>query len=208
MVFFANEFCLDQVTTITDGDRLCLLSGLLGGLDGNEGVSGIGQTSGISVVGQTSVVGVAVVSNGVVGESVMGIGVGSIRIGGIGVSSHGSGYGLDSGGNNLRDLMDRGGSLLGGQTSGLSISESSEEFGLGSGYGFIISKVGSGDLGSLDVIVDRGLGSVESSLSFLYKGEVSGLGLGNLGGVLNGDGTAYSGNKQNCESEHFGLCVF
>ena len=94
-------------------------------------------------------------SNGVVGESVMGIGVSSIRISSIGVTSHGdgSGYGLDGGGNNLRDLMDRGGSLLGGQTSGLSISESGEEFGLGSSYGFIISKVGGGDLFSLESLI-------------------------------------------------------
>ena len=161
---------------------------------GNEGKSGVGVADDSSVV---RVAGVAEVVDASVAEVVDGVGVGGVVEAGVG---HDGSSGDDGGGNRCSDKrsglghnVDGSRGLLGGKTTGSGVIESSLESGLGGGNILNIVQVGSSDLSSLHVVVDRveGVGPQGGVLAGLGGGEggVEGLlGSGHLGGVLKGGG--------------------
>merc|ERR1719273_2984287 len=92
-------------------------------------------------------------------EGKTGVGVGGVVEAGVG---HDGSSGDDGGGNRgsdqrsgLRHNVDGSRGLLGGKTTGSGVIESSLESGLGSGNILNIVQVGSSDLSSLHVVVDR-----------------------------------------------------
>ena len=161
---------------------------------GNEGKSGVGVADDSSVV---RVAGVAEVVDASVAEVVDGVGVGGVVEAGVG---HDGSSGDDGGGNRCSDKrsglghnVDGSRGLLGGKTTGGGVIESSLESGLGGGNILNIVQVGSSDLSSLHVVVDRveGVGPQGGVLAGLGGGEGGVehlLGSGHLGGVLKGGG--------------------
>ena len=143
------------------------------------------------------VAGVAEVVDASIAEVVDGVGVGGVVEAGVG---HDGSSGDDGGGNRGGDQrsglghnVDGSRGLLGGKTTGGGVIESSLESGLGGGNILNIVQVGSSDLSSLHVVVDRveGVGPQGGVLAGLGGGEggVEGLlGSGHLGGVLKGGG--------------------
>ena len=161
---------------------------------GNEGKPGVGVADDSSVV---RVAGVAEVVDASVAEVVDGVGVGGVVEAGVG---HDGSSGDDGGGNRCSDKrsglghnVDGSRGLLGGKTTGGGVIESSLESGLGGGNILNIVQVGSSDLSSLHVVVDRveGVGPQGGVLAGLGGGEGGVehlLGSGHLGGVLKGGG--------------------
>ena len=160
------------------------------GSSSNEGKSGVGVADDSSVV---RVACVAEVVDASVAEVVDGVGVGGVVEAGVG---HDGSSGDDGGGDKRSGLghnVDGSRGLLGGKTTGGGVIESSLESGLGGGNILNIVQVGSSDLSSLHVVVDRveGVGPQGGVLAGLGGGEggVEGLlGSGHLGGVLKGGG--------------------
>merc|ERR1719367_2028497 len=128
-------------------------------------VGGVGQTSSIAVAGVGS-------------ENVEG--VDSVWVSGV----------WEGGGGNL---MNWGGSLLGGQTTSLGISEGGEELGLGGGDSLVIGQVAVGDLSSL-------LGSEATGLSVGEHSVECFLSSSNVRCVLNWEA---GGNSQDGGDDQF-----
>ena len=126
------------------------------GSSSNEGKSGVGVADDSSVV---RVAGIAEVVDASVAEVVDGVGVGGVVEAGVG---HDGSSGDDGGGDRGSDKrsglghnVDGSRGLLGGKTTGSGVIESSLESGLGGGNILNIVQVGSSDLSSLHVVVDR-----------------------------------------------------
>merc|ERR1719445_1532578 len=114
------------------------------GSGGNKGKSGVGVADDSSVVRVASVA-----------EVVDSVGVGGVVEAGVG---HDGSSGNDGGGDQRSGLghnVDGSRGLLGGKTTGSGVIESSLESGLGGGNILNIVQVGSSDLSSLHVVVDR-----------------------------------------------------
>merc|ERR1719429_318648 len=123
-------------------DTHSLFLGSRGG-GGNEGKSGV------------RVAGVAEMVDASIAEVVDGVGVGGVVEAGVGQD----GSSGDDGGGDQRSWLghnvDGSRGLLGGKTTGGGVIESSLESGLGGGNILNIVQVGSSDLSSLHVVVDR-----------------------------------------------------
>merc|ERR1719384_1900933 len=160
---------------------------------GNEGKSGV------------RVAGVAEVVDASVAEVVDGVGVGGVVEAGVG---HDGGSDKRSG---LGHNVDGSRGLLGGKTTGGGVIESSLESGLGGGNILNIVQVGSSDLSSLHIVVDRveGVGPQGGVLAGLGGGEggVEGLlGSGHLGSVLKGGGGGQRQERAKSELVHVECC--
>ena len=136
--------------------------------DGKTVVRKPSQTEGGQIVGKGGVV---------VSAVIVGLGGGQIVVAksrGVMIDERSDGGGHSG---NLGDHVDRGGSLLGGQTAGGGVIKGGLESGLGGGHVLKVFKVGGGDLLGLDVIVDggevgqaAGLGEVKGRLEFRLGG--------------------------------------
>ena len=158
----------------------------LGSLDHGEtsvGVAGIGESMGVD--------------SGVSSDHIQAVKAIAVDTG---VSGIGDSGGKDGGGSGhkrsgSRDLMHRGGGLLSGQTSGSGVIKSGGESSLGSGHVLSVGNISGGDLGGLGVGVDGRQSGVFPSLSGGEGGVKDGLGLLDLSGVLDGEGSGSSQNR-------------
>merc|ERR1719394_1058190 len=148
-------------------------------------------------------------------EGKSSVGVGGVVEAGVG---HDGSSGDDGGGNRCSDKrsglghnVDGSRGLLGGKTTGSGVIESSLESGLGGGNILNIVQVGSSDLSSLHVVVDRveGVGPQGGVLAGLGGGEggVEGLlGSGHLGSVLKGGGGSQRQERAKSQLVHVECC--
>merc|ERR1719225_589415 len=144
-------------------------------------------------------------------EGKSGVGVAGVVEAGVGHD----GSGGDDGGSDKRSGLghnvDRSRGLLGGKTTGGGVIESSLESSLGGGNILNIVQVGSSDLSSLHVVVDRveGVGPQGGVLAGLGGGEggVEGLlGSGHLGSVLKGGGGGQRQERAKSQLVHVECC--